>query len=223
MRKMARHPQALRIREATTMSTLLQIHSSLNGADGLSSTLAGRFVAGWRAGRPEGRVIERDLASDPVPHLTAERFDAHLTPPHRRTAEQQALAALGDRLVAELQEADTLVLAAPMYNFGVPSTLRAWFDYVARAGVTFHYTETGPEGLLRGKRAFVFSTRGGAYAGTDEDVQTRYVRQFLEFLGFEQVEFVYAERTSMGAEHRARSVAAAEAAIDALTARLRAA
>jgi FMN-dependent NADH-azoreductase len=123
-----------------------------------------------------------------------------------------------DALIEELRRADVLVLGLPMYNFGVPSTLRAYFDHVARAGVTFRYTPEGPVGLLTGKKAYVVATRGGRYAGTTADLQSAYVRQFLGFIGIREVEFIYAEGLALGAEQRERAIAAAEARIEALAA-----
>ena len=166
--------------------TTLQLNSSLFGPGGQSTTLANEFVA-----RRGGKVIVRDLARDPVPHLDAARFGAFLAKPEARTSEQQAVVDYSDALIAELREADTIVLGLPMYNFNVPSTLRAYFDHVARVGVTFKYSDKGPVGLLTGKKAYVFVTRGGVY-GT-EHIHTRYVRDFLAFLGITDVEFVYAE------------------------------
>jgi FMN-dependent NADH-azoreductase len=194
------------------MSTLLQINASLAGANGVSSQLADRFVADWMAKRPEGRLVKRDLASEPVPHLTAERFQAFLSQPEARTAEQQAATEYSDALIAELKSADTVVFAVPMYNFSVPSTLRAYFDHIARRGVTFRYTANGPEGLLKGKKAYVFITRGGIYAG-GVDTQTPYLKQFLAFIGITDVQFVYAEGLGMGDETRQKSLTAAHQAI----------
>jgi FMN-dependent NADH-azoreductase len=194
------------------MSTLLQINASLAGANGASSQLADRFVADWMAKRPEGRLVKRDLASEPVPHLTAERFQAFLSQPEARTAEQQAATEYSDALIAELKSADTVVFAVPMYNFSVPSTLRAYFDHIARRGVTFRYTANGPEGLLKGKKAYVFITRGGIYAG-GVDTQTPYLKQFLAFIGITDVQFVYAEGLGMGDETRQKSLTAAHQAI----------
>src|SRR5213082_1835202 len=168
--------------------TTLQLNTSLFGAGGQSTTLAAEFVA-----RRGGKVIVRDLAKNPVPHLDAERFGAFLAKPEARTAEQQAVIDYSDALIAELREADTIVIGLPMYNFSVPSTLRAYFDHVARAGVTFKYTDKGPVGLLTGKKVYVFAARGGLYAGTTKDTQTGYVRDFLGFLGMTDIEFVYAE------------------------------
>jgi FMN-dependent NADH-azoreductase len=190
------------------MSTLLQINASLAGADGQSSRLAQRFVADWQAKHPEGRVITRDLASDPVPHLTAERFQAFLSQPDARTEEQRAVSEYSDALIEEIKNADTIVFAVPMYNFSVPSTLRAYFDHIARAGVTFRYTASGPEGLLKGKQAYVFITRGGFYADAT-DTQTPYLKQFLGFIGITDVNFVFAQGLGMGDAAREKSLAQA--------------
>jgi FMN-dependent NADH-azoreductase len=194
------------------MSTLLQINASLAGGNGQSSQLANRFVADWVAKHPGGHVVKRDLAADPVPHLTAERFQAFFSQPEARTAEQLAVTEYSDALISELQAADTIVFAVPMYNFSVPSTLRAYFDHIARAGVTFRYTANGPEGLLKGKKAYVFITRGGVYAN-GIDTQTPYLKQFLGFVGITDVQFVYAEGLSMGDDVRQQSLNAAHHAI----------
>ncbi len=175
------------------MKTLLQINTSIFSDGGQSSRLAERFVAAWREANAEGTVVVRDLAKDPVPHIDAGRFGAFLAKPGERTSEQQRVVDYSDALIDELKRADVVVLGLPMYNFGVPSTLKAYFDHVARAGVTFRYTETGPVGLLKGKKVYVFAARGGAYAGTARDTQTQYVRDFLAFLGMDDVEFIYAE------------------------------
>jgi FMN-dependent NADH-azoreductase len=198
------------------MSTLLYVRTSLYGAEGASSQLAERFVAQWRQHNPGGHVITRDLAADPAPHLTAERFQAFNTRPEDRTPEQQAVVEYSDALIDELRAADTIVLAVPMYNFGVPSTLRTYFDHVARAGVTFRYTSTGPEGLLAGRRAYVFVTRGGVYGG-EHDTQAPYLRQFLRFIGIES-EFVFAQGLAMGDESRQKSLAHAHEQISGLIA-----
>ena len=180
------------------MTTLLQLNTSLFSNQGSSSKLADEFVAGWAAANPGAEVIVRDLAKHPVPHLTGERFQAFLAKPEDRTAAQRAEAEVSDVLVNEIQRADAIVIGLPMYNFGVPSTLKAYFDHIARAGITFRYTANGPEGLLKEKKVYVFATRGGLYAGTARDTQTQYVRDFLAFLGMSDVEFVYAEGMAMG-------------------------
>lgn len=182
------------------MKTLLQIRTSMFSAGGQSSQLSQQFVDEWRAANPDGQVIVRDIGAHPVPHLTAERFQAFLAKPEARTVEQQAVAAYSDALIDELRRADVIVLGLPMYNYGLPSTLKSYFDHIARAGVTFKYTEKGPQGLVTGKKAYVFATRGGLYAGTPLDTQTSYVRDFLRFLGIDDVDFVYAEGLAMGDE-----------------------
>jgi FMN-dependent NADH-azoreductase len=188
------------------MSTLLQIQTSLFSEQGQSSRLAARYVERWQAAHPRGALIARDLSREPVPHLTAERFQAFVAQPGARDAAQAAHVAFSDALIEELERADTIVIGLPMYNFGIPSTLKAYFDHVARAGRTFRYTANGPEGLLKGKKAIVFATRGGLYAGTPLDTQTGYVRDFLRFLGIEDVEFVYAEGLAMGDEPKTRAL-----------------
>ena len=190
------------------MKTILQLNTSLNGERALSSRLAGDF-ANALAASAGARVVVRDFSRQPVPHLTAERFAAFGTLASARTLEQQRHVAESDALVEELRRADALVIGLPMYNFGVPSTLKAWIDHVARAGVTFRYTDKGPVGLLTGTKAYVFATRGGQHAGTERDLQTAYLRQFLGFIGIRDVEFVYAEGLAVGEEQRARAVAAA--------------
>jgi FMN-dependent NADH-azoreductase len=207
---------------ATTTKTYLALKSSLSGDVALSSRLVDRFVAqrvdGDARDGVRAVVVVRDLAAEPLPHLTAERFSALTTPAEQRTAAQARIAAESDELVAELQTADVIVIGLPMYNFGVPSTLKAYFDHVARAGVTFSYTAEGPRGLLTGKKVFVLATRGGRYSGTAQDVQSAFVRQFLGFIGLTDVEFVYAEGLALGAEQRAAAIAEADRRLDLLLA-----
>jgi FMN-dependent NADH-azoreductase len=195
------------------MQTLLVIRTSLFGRQGQSSQLLDAFEARWRERHPGGRVLCRDLAADPIPHLTAEAFAGFQAEPADRTPTQQASTAISDALIAELKMADEILLAVPMYNFTVPSTFKTWMDHVARAGVTFQYTENGPQGLLDDRRVVVVSTRGGRYAGTPADTQTGLVQRFLGLLGLKSVEFVHAEGLAMGPE-------AAEAASTAATERL---
>jgi FMN-dependent NADH-azoreductase len=198
------------------MKTLLQIQSSIFSNGGQSSQLAERFITGWRSSNPRGKVILRDLATEPVPHLDAARFGAFLAKPQERTPAQQAAVDYSDALIDELKRADVIVLGLPMYNFGLPSTLKAYFDQIGRAGVTFRYTEKGPVGLLTGKKVYVFAARGGLYAGTPGDTQTPYVRKFLAFLGLDDVEFVYAEGLAISDASKQQGLARAHAEIDRL-------
>jgi FMN-dependent NADH-azoreductase len=201
------------------MTTLLQINASIHNGNGQSSQLAHQFVAAYRRRRPEAKIVVRDVAAaDPVPHLNAERFAAFIAKPEQRSPAQQRIVAYSDALVDELKEADVIVLGLPMYNFGVPSQLKAYFDHVARAGVTFAYTQKGPVGLLTGKKAYVFATRGGLYAGTPLDTQTSYVRDFLRFLGIADVEFVYAEGLAISPQSKEAGLAKAAAEIGRLAA-----
>ena len=199
------------------MPTILQINSSLFGEAGQSSKLAAEFAASL-ATATGARLVVRDLARNPMPHLTAERFTAFATPAGERSLEQQRHVAESDALIEELRAADTVVLGLPMYNFGVPSTLKAYFDHLARAGVTFRYTAEGPVGLLGGKRVYVFATRGGRHAGTATDMQSAFLRQFLGFIGLRDVEFIYAEGLALGPQQREQALAAATARIAQLAA-----
>lgn len=192
---------------------ILQIKSSVFSGNGQSSRLADEFVALLRLQNPGARVVERDLAAEAVPHLDGARVAAFLAKPQERSAEQNTVVAYSDALIGELRRADVIVLGLPMYNFGVPSQLKAWFDHIARAGETFKYTDKGAVGLLTGKKAYIFAARGGAYAGTPNDWQTQYVRYFLGFLGITDVEFVYAEGLALGEESRNKGIAAARAGV----------
>ena len=200
------------------MTKILQINGSLFSDQGASTQLADEFVARWQARDSQVDVIRRDLGADPVPHLDAERLSAIMSPAEQRNPEQRAAADYADTLIREIQEADVLVLGVPMYNFSVPSTLKAWFDHIARAGVSFRYTEKGPEGLLKGKKAYVFTTRGGQHRGTPADSQTPFVETFLNFLGITEVEFVYAEGLNMGEERKRAGLGKAESCIEVLLA-----
>lgn len=192
---------------------ILELKSSIFADGGQSSVLANEFIALRKAADPSAAVIVRDLATNPVPHIDAQRFKAFGTPEDARDATQQQIVAFSDALIDELRWADVIVLGLPMYNFGIPSTLKSYFDHVARAGQTFRYTDKGPVGLLKEKRAIVFAARGGLYAGTPLDTQTSFVRTFLAFLGITDVEFVYAEGLAMGDASRQVSLARARIAL----------
>jgi FMN-dependent NADH-azoreductase len=200
------------------MTNLLQINSSVFSLGGQSSLLADQFVASWKKANAGGTVTTRDLGADGLPHLGGATAGAFFTPADKRDDAQKAAVALSDELVTEIQAADVIVIGAPMYNFGIPSVLKAYFDHVARAGMTFSYTESGPVGLLTGKKVMVFATRGGVYVGTPDDLHTAYLRQFLSFLGLTDVSFVYAEGLALGEDKKAESMKNARAEVDKLVA-----
>ena len=193
---------------------ILHIESSLFGANGVSSQLASRLLERFAASNPT--IKTRRFAEQPIAHFDGQTLGAIMTPATDRSDEQQAIASAADNLIAEIQEANVLILGVPMYNFSVPSMLKSWFDHIARAGVTFRYTANGPEGLLKGKTAYLLMTRGGLYRGTAADTQTPFLVSLLGFLGITDVHFVYAEGLNMGDEPRAKALAEAHAAIDAL-------
>jgi FMN-dependent NADH-azoreductase len=164
-----------------------------------------------RAAHPGATLTVRDLAVTPHPVLDEAALGALFTPANQRTPEQAARVALDDALIAEIQAHDTLVLGVPMYNFGVPVQLKSWIDAIARAGVTFRYTATGPEGLLKGKTVYVALARGGLYRDTANDSQVPYLKSVLGFLGLTDVRFIYAEGLSMGPEAAEKGFAQADA------------
>lgn len=193
------------------MSRILVIESSARQQGSVSRELTQQFIANWQAAHPADQIQVRDLAAEPVPHLDATLLGGWMTPSEQQSEAEKAALARSNQLTDELLAADVLVLAAPMYNFAIPSTLKAWLDHVLRAGVTFKYTETGPQGLLTGKRAFVLTARGGIYAGSALDHQEPYLRQALAFVGIHDVQFIHAEGLNLGAEFSQKGLAQARA------------
>lgn len=191
---------------------VLQINSSIHGDAGTSTQLADSIAA-----RLATQLTRRDLAAAPLPHLDGATFEAFGTDPGERTPAQAALVALSDTLIEELRAADTVILTAPMYNFGIPSALKAWIDHIARAGVTFEYTSEGPKGLLGDKRVIVVTTRGGNYHGTDADNHTPYLLQTLGFLGLGDPDIVFVEGLARSAQ-REEALQKAQEEVDALVA-----
>lgn len=194
------------------MTRILVLTSSALGAASVSNQLVGETLDALKAQISDLDVTLRDIGVAPVPHLSGDSVTAVRAEP--ATDAQRAARALSDELVAELAAADIVLIGAPMYNFGMPSTLKAWFDHVLRAGVTFRYTEAGPEGLLSGKRAIVVETRGGFYsegAGVAMDSQEPHLRVLLGFIGITDVEFVRAENLAIGEAERGAAIAGAQA------------
>ena len=192
---------------------ILQINASARSEGGNSTRLANAITAHLKSHHPEAEVEVRDLARNPLPFLDEAGVTALFTPADQRTPEQIARIAQDEAMIARVQAANVLVLGVPMYNFGVSVQLKSFIDSIARAGITFRYTESGPEGLLKGKRVYVACARGGVYRDTPADSQTPYLRQVLGFLGMTDVEFIYAEGMNLGPESAEKSFAAAEAAI----------
>ncbi|MBU4610555.1 NAD(P)H-dependent oxidoreductase [Achromobacter sp. GG226] len=180
------------------MNTLVLLSSILGDAS-RSNHLAQHAIARVKATDPTGTVTIRDLAAEPLPYFDAATAGSLFTPAESRTAAQQAVVDLSDTLVAELQAADRVIIAVPVYNFGIPAQLKSYFDLVARAGITFRYTAEGkPEGLVTGKDVIVIIARGGVALGTPMDTITPYLQTFLGFLGMTQVTVVAAEGVKMG-------------------------
>src|SRR6056297_1611287 len=175
---------------------ILRIDASARAQGSVTRDLTGRITARW----PAANLLHRDLAADPLPHLTEDWVSANFTPHANRTAAQIKALALSDSLIDELRAADTLVIGLPVYNFGVPSALKAWIDHIARAGVTFRYTEDGPVGLLTGKRAILAMASGGTPADAEIDFASPYMRHILGFMGITDVTLVAADRMALDAD-----------------------
>lgn len=195
---------------------LLRIDSSARRSS-VSRHLTARFVEAWQLEHPDGTVIERDLATTALPHITDEWVQAVHSNPASLTAEQKHVLQLSDALVEELVQADTIVIGAPMYNFAIPAPLKAWIDQVVRVGKTVLFAASGPQGILKGKKVYVVTSRGGAFRpGTPTerfDYQEPYLRHILAFIGLTDVTFIHAENQKPGAQ--------AETAKDAAIAQIR--
>lgn len=189
--------------------TILHIDASARTDGSVTRDLSARLVAQY----PKVHVITRDLAAEPLPQITEDWVNANFTPAEARTDAQKETLALSDALVAEVQSADTLVIGLPIYNFGVPTAMKAWIDLIARAGLTFRYTENGPKGLLEGKRAIVAVASGGTKTGSEIDFATPYLQHVLGFVGITDVTVIAADQMSIDAD---ASLARATAEIVAL-------
>lgn len=196
------------------MNTALIVTSSANGDASVSNRLAAAVIDRLREADPALHVVQRDVGTSPLPHLTAETVAAIKGEP--ASEKELAARALSDSLVAELAAADILVIASPMYNFGMSSTLKSWFDHVLRAGLTFRYTSDGPEGLMKGKKAVVIESRGGFYSegpAAAMDGQEQHIRVLLGFMGIDEVSFVRAEKLAFGPEAAEAAIAEASEAL----------
>ncbi len=191
------------------MSRLLFVSSSLFGEGSKSRQVARDLVETLSRAAPGATVVERVLDARTMPHLDVETISAWQA--------QNGAAALSEALTREVEEADTIVIAAPMYNFSIPSTLKAWIDHIARAGRTFRYTAAGPEGLLKGKKVYIVTGRGGVYSGASPskamDFQEPYLRSVLGFLGLTDIAFIHVEGLALGDEAAAQGLARARKAV----------
>ena len=200
------------------MKNLLRISTSLFEENSVSSALSADLIFALKGKGEDFNVIERDFSKQPIPHLDGQWLEAISTPAAQRSAEQQEKVAFSDSLIAQVQTADILVIGLPMYNFTVPSMLKAWIDHIARAGVTFAYTEQGPKGLLKNKKVYLVSAMGGVHDTAATDFLRPYMKLIMSFIGLDDVEIINAGGLSMGEEFRAKSLAAAQMKIQTLAA-----
>ena len=195
------------------MANILLITSSPRGSESYSNRIADTVIRDLRNNDPDALLMVRDLAQDPLPHVDDDFVTATRGREGPQTPRQQAILAESDELIDELTAADIVVIAAPMINFSVSSTLKAWFDYIARAGRTFSYSEKGPQGLMTGKRVIIVSASGGIYSGANAafDFQVPWLRSMVGFLGMTDVEVIRVEGTALGSEAAEQAVARAAA------------
>jgi len=193
------------------MSQVLALKSSILG----DYSQSGKLIDAYLTKFDQDKLTVRDLAESPLPVLDLSVATA-LRATDDVTAEQQEIIDLSDQLIAEVKAADTLVIAAPMYNFTIPTQLKNWFDLIARAGITFTYTEAGVQGLIEGKKAVVITTRGGIHKDAASDIVTPYLKTILGFIGITDVEFVYAEALNMGEEPAAKGIESAQSQLEAI-------
>lgn len=193
--------------------TVLHIDSSIRGNDSDSRSLSSRFISQWRVARPADSIQERDIVTNALPHIDATLLSGLFTNEADRNDEMIAALSRVDTLVNEFLEADVIVIGAPMYNFGIPSTLKSWIDHISQAGRTFRYTENGPKGMAKGKTVFILSTRGGIYDNSPMDHQVAYLKTVFSFLGIEDIQVIQAEGLNLSPESRERSLAAANSQI----------
>lgn len=188
----------------TSINKLLFVNSSILGDNSQSTALSQDFITRIQA-FSNSSITERKLTDGDMPHLDSERLAA-LFSDEQRSQQQQGILDHADTLLEEVKQADIIVIGLPMYNFGVPSQFKAWLDHLARSGVSFRYTENGPQGLLENKPVYIFAARGGFYANTDQDHQTPFIKQFFSMLGITDIHFIYAEGVNISPEQKQRSL-----------------
>ena len=193
---------------------LLVIRTSLQSSGGNSGALVDKFVSDYKAKFSNVEVMERNFASEQVPHLTEQTLMAFGG--GKELAENQAAELrLSDQLIAEIKAADEIVIGMPMYNFAAPSAFKSYIDYLLRAGITFRYTETGPQGMVEDKPVYILAARGGMYQGTPKDTQTNWLNVVFGFMGITDTRFVYAEGLAMGDDAFAQAMTQANKQIEA--------
>ncbi|MEQ4619929.1 FMN-dependent NADH-azoreductase [Providencia vermicola] len=195
------------------MNKVLLLKSSILADYSHSNKMADYFIEQWQGKNPADSITVRDLVSNPIPAMDAEILAA-FSPGDSKTAQQEAHLALSNQLINEIKQHDVVVITAPMYNFTVPSHLKNYFDFIARSGETFKYTEQGSVGLLENKRAIVLTSRGGIYKDTPSDIMVPFLTLFLNFIGIQDIEFIFAEGTALGAESAEKAQQQARQCID---------
>jgi FMN-dependent NADH-azoreductase len=184
---------------------ILAIQTGIFGDNSNSTQLVNKVVSRLAEKEQGAKTVTRDLVAEPLPYFDASVATALNTPAESRTADQQSIVELSDSLIEEIKAADAIVVGVPMYNFGVPAQMKSWIDYLARAGVTFKYTEQGPVGLLADKPLYIVAARGGVHKGQASDSQTPFLQTVFAFLGIHDIRMVYAEGLNLGEDVKNKS------------------
>ncbi len=195
---------------------ILYVSVSPMGDKSITRLLASKLISDIKKKHSHTTVVERDLNKTAIPHLSVDVISAFMTPPDKRDAKANELLTLSDALVKEIFDANLIIIASPMWNFGVPSVLKAWIDNICRAGITFKYTQTGPVGLINGKKAIVISARGGIYSEGESKIfehEESHLDSVLKFLGITNTQLVHAEGVAYGEEASKNAITKAEAKI----------
>lgn len=191
------------------MKNILRIDSSLFPAESISNQLMDELISQMELKLGPLNIVQHNLAVENIPHLDADWITSIRTNAHQRNSDQKRKAMYSNNFISELQKADLLILGIPMYNFGVSSAMKAWFDHIAQAGVTFRYRSNRSEGLLTNKKAIIVTTRGGFHKNKTTDTLIPFVKNFLKFIGITDIEIIFAEGINMSGDHREKSLAEA--------------
>ncbi len=192
------------------MTSMLLINASPNPESSVTRDMTAHFSKLWLQANPGSEISSRDVGLNPPPHLDQGTIGAYYTPHDARTDDQKDQLELSDTIVEEVMDADVIVIGSPMHNFGISSGLKTWIDHLARVGVTFSYTENGPQGHLSGRKVYVLTARGGNYSkdspATNMNIQEPYLRTLLGFLGLDDVQFINAEGVAGGMDGRDKAL-----------------
>ena len=199
------------------MKKVLRVDSGINKANSVTRNLTDDFIRQWKENHPDDIITVRDVIDPLIPHIDETIVAGFFTPPEHHSPKTQEVTQLSDELIGEILEADVIVLGAPVYNLGIPSTLKSYIDHIVRVGKTFNYTEKGPQGFVEGKKLYIITARGGL-SDPDQDVHANYLKQIFGFLGISEIQFFQAQGLAFGEESKESAVQNVKSSIRKMTA-----